>query len=55
MNLEAGKIRFTQEFLKLESQEKMSHFENMLKNEKKSDHLYHLTPMSQDELEKRID
>ena len=55
MNLEARKIEFIQEFLKLESEEKISQFENMLKKEKRSDDLDHLTPMTQDELEKRMD
>ena len=55
MNLEARKIQFIQEFLKLESEEKISHFENMLKKEKKSDNPDSLTPMTQDELERRID
>lgn len=55
MNLEARKIQFIQEFLKLESEEKISQFENMLKKEKKSDYLDDLKPMTQDELERRID
>lgn len=55
MNLEARKIEFVQEFLKLQSEESISRLEVILEKEINAslDHVFE--PMSQDELNKRID
>tara|TARA_R110000868_G_C10729341_1_gene751474 strand:- start:515 stop:748 length:234 start_codon:yes stop_codon:yes gene_type:complete len=55
MNLEARKIEFIQEFLKLQSEEAISRFEKILKKEKNATPDRVVSPMNQDELEKRID
>lgn len=55
MNLEARKIKFIQEFLKLQSEEAISRFEKILKKEKNTPEEQIFQPMSQDELNKRID
>ncbi len=51
MNLEARKIEFVQEFLKLQSEEVVSCLEKLLK--KASEEF--LEPITEDELNKRID
>lgn len=55
MNLEARKIEFIQEFLKLQSEEVISKLEKILKKEKATSEERHLKPMTIDELNKRID
>lgn len=55
MNLEARKIEFVQEFLKLQNEEAISRLEKILRNEKKMSDNRLFEPMSQDELNKRID
>lgn len=55
MNLEARKIEFVQEFLKLQSEEAISRLEKILRNEKKISENRLVEPMTQDELNKRID
>ena len=55
MNLEARKIEFVQEFLKLQSEEVISRFEKILRKEKKALDKQLFEPMTQDELNKRID
>ncbi|QHI39189.1 hypothetical protein IMCC3317_45940 [Kordia antarctica] len=55
MNLEARKIEFVQEFLKLQSEASVSRLEKILRKEKNASDERILKPMSQDELNKRID
>ena len=55
MNLEARKIEFIQEFLKLQSEEAISKLENILKKEKDTSNERLFNPMTIDELNKRID
>ena len=55
MNLEARKIEFVQEFLKLQSEEAVSRLEKVLRKEKKNSDERIFEPMTQDELNKRID
>ncbi len=55
MNLEARKIEFVQEFLKLQSEEAVSRLEKILKKEKKASDNQVFEPMTQDDLNKRID
>lgn len=55
MNLEARKIEFVQEFLKLQSEEVISRLEKILRKENKIPEYRIFEPMSQDELNKRID
>ncbi|RAR46814.1 hypothetical protein [Flavobacterium lacus] len=55
MNLEARKIEFVQEFLKLQSEEAISRLEKILRNEKKMSENRLVEPMTQDELNNRID
>ncbi|GGG44178.1 hypothetical protein [Bizionia arctica] len=55
MNLEARKIEFVQEFLKLQSEEAVSRLEKILRKEKKASEDQIIEPMTQDELNKRID
>ncbi|WP_203296738.1 hypothetical protein [Luteirhabdus pelagi] len=50
MDLEARKIEFIQEFLKLQSEEAISRLEKVLRKEKR-----HSQPMTKKELNKRID
>ncbi|MBC8757257.1 hypothetical protein H2O64_21485 [Kordia sp. YSTF-M3] len=51
MNLEARKIEFIQEFLKLQSEASISRLEKILRKEKDVS----IEPMTQDELNERID
>lgn len=55
MNLEAWKIEFVQEFLKLQSEEVVSRLEKILRKEKYACDEQIFEPMTQDELNKRID
>ena len=55
MNLEARKIEFVQEFLKLQSEEAISRLEKILRKEKKASEERFFETMTQDELNKRID
>jgi len=55
MNLEARKIEFVQEFLKLQSEEAISRLEKLLRKEKNSSEERVFEPMTKDELNKRID
>jgi hypothetical protein len=55
MNLEARKIEFIQEFLKLQSEESVSRLEKILRKEKIASEEQVFEPMTPDELNKRID
>lgn len=55
MNLEARKIEFVQEFLKLQSEEAVSRLEKILRKEKNASDERIFEPMTQDDLNKRID
>jgi len=55
MNIEARKIEFIQEFLKLQSEEAISKLEKILKKEKDTSNERLFKPMTIDELNKRID
>ena len=55
MNLEARKIEFVQEFLKLQSEEVVSQLEKILRSEKRATDLQMTELMTQEELNKRID
>ena len=55
MNIEARKIEFVKEFLKLQSEEAISRLENILRKEKNTLHERIFDPMTQEELNKRID
>ena len=55
MNLEARKIEFVKEFLKLQSEEAISRLENILRKEKNTSDERIVEPMTQDELNRRID
>ena len=55
MNIEARKIEFIQEFLKLQSEEVITKLEKLLKKEQKASDDHLSTPMSEEELNKRID
>lgn len=55
MNLEARKIEFVQEFLKLQSEEAISRLEKILKKERNAAEERVFEPMTQEELNKRID
>ena len=55
MNIEARKIEFVQEFLKLQSEEAVSRLEKILRKEKNASDERIFEPMTQDELNKRID
>jgi len=55
MNLEARKIEFVQEFLKLQSEEAVSRLEKILRKEKNASDERIFEPMTQEELNKRID
>ncbi|NCO64130.1 MAG: hypothetical protein GW839_06655 [Flavobacteriales bacterium] len=55
MNLEARKIEFVQEFLKLQSEEAVSRLEKILRKEKNASDERTFEPMTEGELNKRID
>ena len=54
MNLEARKIEFVQEFLKLQSEEVISRFEKILSAETKVSEEQFFKPLTQNELDERI-
>lgn len=55
MNLEARKIEFVQEFLKLQSEESVSRLEKILRKEKIASEERKFEPMTQEDLNTRID
>lgn len=55
MNIEARKIEFVQEFLKLQSEEAISKLEKILRKEKNHSDNRKAEPMSVRELNRRID
>lgn len=55
MNLEARKIKFIQEFLKLQSEESVSLLEKILRKEKIASEERIIQPMNQEDLDIRID
>ena len=55
MNIEARKIEFVQEFLKLESEDAISKLEKILRKEKKNSDERIVEPMTKQELNNRID
>ena len=55
MNIEARKIEFVQEFLKLQSEDTISRLEKILKKEKNNSAKQIFEPMTEEELNKRID
>lgn len=55
MNIQTRKIEFIQEFLKIQNEEAISQFENLLKRLKNNDSKNSFKPMTIDELNKRID
>ena len=55
MNIEARKIEFIQEFLKLQSEEAISKLEKLLLKEKNQSGNRKIEPMSVAELNRRID
>lgn len=55
MNIEARKIEFVQEFLKLTSEDVISQLEKILMKEKQNANEQLFEPLSQYELNKRID
>lgn len=55
MNIEARKIEFVKEFLKLQSEEAISRLENILRKEKNNSDERIFEPITEEELNKRID
>lgn len=55
MDLQTRKIKFVQEFLKLQSEQAISRLENLLKKEKKTAIGVDFKPMTEKELNARID
>jgi len=55
MNIEARKIEFIQEFLKLQSEKSISKLEKILRKEKSISDERNLEPMTKEELNRRID
>lgn len=55
MDLQSRKIEFVQEFLKVQSEEIISRLEKILRKENKATGKRIFEPMTQDELNKRID
>lgn len=55
MDIEARKIEFIQEFLKLQNEEAITRLEKVLKKEKKLSINSGIQPMSKKEFNKRID
>ncbi len=55
MDIQSRKIEFVQEFLKVQSEEVISQLEKILRKEKKVSYEQIFEPMTQDELNKRID
>ena len=55
MDLQSRKIKFVQEFLKVQSEEIISRLEKILRKENNATDERIFKPMTQDELNKRID
>lgn len=55
MDLQTRKIQFVQEFLKLQSEQTISKLEKLLNKEKKTNIDNHFKPMTEKELNERID
>ena len=55
MNLETRKLSFIQEFLRLQNEEVISRLENILRKDKKNSDDRMFEPMTQNELNNRID
>lgn len=55
MDLQSRKIEFVQEFLKVQSEEVISRLEKILRKENKASDEQIFEPITQDELNKRID
>lgn len=55
MDIQTRKIRFVQEFLKVQSEQTISHLEKMLQKEIKASGAEVFHPMSIEEFNKRID
>ena len=55
MNLEARKLSFIQEFLKIQSEKTISRLETILKKEKPVSEFENIQPMTMKEFNKRID
>tara|TARA_R110002049_G_scaffold307706_1_gene508996 strand:+ start:3441 stop:3683 length:243 start_codon:yes stop_codon:yes gene_type:complete len=55
MNLEARKIEFVQEFLKLQSEKTISHLETILRKEKIEIEFENIQPMTMKKFNQRID
>ena len=55
MNLEVRKIEFIQEFLKLQNEDSVARLENILREEKNLSEQRIMEPMTQSELNWRID
>jgi hypothetical protein len=55
MNLEARKVEFVQEFLKLQSEEVISRLEKILRDEKNASEDIIFKPLTLDELNLKID
>lgn len=54
MDLQARKIEFIQAFLKLQSEELIAQFENLLHNAKEKESMNEFEPFTLDELNERI-
>ncbi|RXJ44510.1 hypothetical protein [Gelidibacter gilvus] len=55
MNIEARKIEFIQEFLKVQSEDVISRLEKILRKENNTSDENKFEPMNEEELNKRID
>jgi hypothetical protein len=55
MDLQSRKIKFIQEFLKIQSEELVSRLENFLRSENNSELNDKFEPMTKDEFNRRID
>jgi len=55
MDLQTRKLNFIQEFLRLKNEKLIAKLENILKSEKAKSYEKHISPMSEDELNRIID
>ena len=55
MDLQTRKLHFIQEFLRLNNEKLISKLENLLKSEKAKSYEQHLSPLSEEELNRIID
>lgn len=55
MDIQTRKIRFIQEFLKLQQEDVISQLEKILRKERNPEKVQAFEPMTSDELNKRID